>query len=413
VQDFWRLNLKPTVLLLSTYPFTEPRHGGQIRLANISKAYTDDGWKVVSVAVYEQESYSAHQVGKNDIPMPANSPYRQFHGRYVPLINDILSGQYAAADDGGFPSIQKRLPSSIQAIHVEQPWLWPVAARLKTLALYSQALLIFGSQNIEAPLKENILESYNVVDGNDVLDEISALEKSAALDADITLAVTRSDLETLIGWGAKNTLLAPNCVTVPQASSETIERWKQRLPKEPWILYVASAHPPNFTGFTKCIGESLGCISPTSRLVVAGSVCEHLYNQLSATRWSSLNLSRLDLIWCLSDEDLSAVRMLAHAYMLPILHGGGSNIKTAEALYSGAYVIGTEEAFRGFEDFLELPEVLVARSPVEFQQAVRYALSSPSTKNGENRQLRETLRWDHCVASVPRAASDALKNKAL
>ena len=109
---------------------------------------------------------------------------------------------------------------------------------------------------------------------------------------------------------------------------------------------------------TDCVGPSLGCFPPDSRLVVAGSVCSHLYQHLAATRWQSLNLSRLELLNTLPDEDLAAVKTLAHGFLLPILHGGGSNIKTAEALYSGAYVLGSEAAFRGFEDLLDLPEVL-------------------------------------------------------
>lgn len=401
------MHMKPVVLLLSTYPFAEPRHGGQVRLANIAKAYEAAGWQVKSIAVYEPEGYGGGVLGESDLPFPQNSCYRLFHGRNVPLVNDLLSGEYAVAEDGGFPKLRTRLPRRIDAIHVEQPWLWPLATKIKKMPEHKHAILVFGSQNIEAPLKCDIFSSYSVSAVNDVIDAIDALERQAAKEAGLVLAVTQADLDVLASYGAKELQLAPNGVAPWSASEGALKRWREHLPAAPWVLYVASAHPPNFTGFTACVGDSLGCIPPDSRLVVAGNVCEHLYQSLAATKWNSLNLSRLQLVGVLSDEDLAAIKTLAHAFLLPIQHGGGSNIKTAEALYSGAYVIGSEAAFRGFEDFTTLPEVVVARSPQEFQVAMRDVLQSTPQALGhlEPNDIRNSLRWDRCLALIPDAVT--------
>lgn len=404
--------MKPTVLLLSTYPFLEPRHGGQVRLANIAHAYEAANWQVVSMAIYEPEGYGAQRLGPRDLAFPVDSPYRQFDGRDVPLVNDLLTGLYAAADDGGFGTVVRQLPAQVEVIHVEQPWLWPLAKRIKHLPGFEGAILIYGSQNIEAPLKRDILSGYGVADAAQVVAEIDALERRAACEADVAVAVTKSDLATLASWGARHAVLASNGIAPWQASPERLAHWRARLPKAPWMLYVASAHPPNFTGFTDCVGPSLACFAPDSRLVVAGSVCAHLYQHLAATRWHSLNLSRLELLGILSDEDLAAVKTLAHAFLLPIPHGGGSNIKTAEALYSGAYVLGSEAAFRGFEDLLDLPEVVVARSPAMFQTSIRTVLARPRASaplHAETCTRREALRWDRCLAAIPAAAAVALK----
>ena len=402
--------MKPTVLLLSTYPFLEPLHGGQLRMAHIAKAYKAANWQVESMAIYEPEGYGTQRRGARDLPFPVDSPYRKFHGRHVPLVSDLLTGYYAAADDGGFGEVVRHLPSRVDVIHAEQPWLWPLAKRLKQLPGFENVRLIYGSQNIEAPLKRDILKSCGVTDAAEVVAEIDALERQAACEADAAIAVTKSDLAVLMSWGAANAVLASNGISSWQASPERLAHWRERLPKAPWMLYVASAHPPNFTGFTDCVGPSLGCIAPDSRLVVAGSVCPNLYQHLAATRWHSLNLSRLQLLNILSGEDLAAVKTLAHTFLLPIPHGGGSNIKTAEALYSGAYVIGTAAAFRGFEDFLDLPEVVVARSPAEFQTSIQTVLARPknlASMPAEALAKREALLWDRCLASIPAAAAAA------
>ena len=404
--------MKPTVLLLSTYPILEPRHGGQVRLANIAYVYEAANWQVESMAIYEPEGYRAQRQGPRDLHFPVDSPYRQFDGRNVPLVNDLLTGLYAAADDGGFAAVVRHLPTQVNVIHVEQPWLWPLAKRIQQLRGFENASLIYGSQNIEAPLKRDILSTYGVADAAQVLAGIDALERRAACEADVALAVTKSDLATLASWGARHTVLASNGISPWQASPERLAYWRIRLPKAPWMLYVASAHPPNFTGFSDCVGPSLGCFPPDSRLVVAGSVCPHLHQHLAATRWHSLNLSRLELLDTLSDEDLAAVKTLAHAFLLPIPHGGGSNIKTAEALFSGAYVVGSEAAFRGYEDFLDLPEVVVAPSPAVFQTSIRQVLARPRASTAPHAgalSRREALRWDRCLASIPAAAAVTLK----
>lgn len=311
----------------------------------------------------------------------------------------MLTGVYAVTRDGGFSEVLQKLPNKIDVIHVEQPWLWPLARKIKHLPKFKNTCLIYGSQNIEAPLKREILTSYHVDNIDEIIAEIDKLEQQATREADISVAVTRSDLSTLIKWGAKCPILAPNGIAPWQAKPEVIESWAERLPSAPWLLYVASAHPPNFTSFTQCIGDSLACIPPDSRLVVAGSVCEHVYRQLVTTRWHTLNLSRLTLLFVLSDDDLAAVKSLAHAFLLPIPSGGGSNIKTAEAIYSGKFVIGSKHAFRGFENFIDLPEIMVANSPTQFRTFIRETLVRPISKT-VIQDRRDLLRWDRCLTPL-------------
>jgi len=329
----------------------------------------------------------------------------------VPAIDDLLSGRYAASEDGGWPKIECSLPPTIDAIHVEQPWLWPLAKKISALPAYKNISLVYGSQNIEYPLKKEIFDSLGVQDSWGLVQSIEKLERQAAHEADLAVAVTPEDASVLRNIGASNVLVAPNGIEPWTANAQALERWSARLPKAPWILYVASAHPPNYTGLLECLGESLACIPPNSRLVVAGGVSEHVYHRYAATRWSALNLSRLELLFVLSDEDLNAVKTLAHAFLLPIQHGGGSNIKTAEALYSGKYVIGSVAAFRGFQSFMKLPEVIVTGTPFQFQQAMSSVLQRPPLRPAPMGidDLRNGLRWDRCLAPLPVAVAKTIQ----
>jgi len=396
---------KGTVLILSTYPIVEPRHGGQVRLQNIKKAYLGAGWRVVSIAVYAEEAYSGSNVGADDVLFPMDSRYRLFNGRSVPLIVDLLTGLFAASEDGGLPTIMQRIPERIDVIHLEQPWLWPLVAVLRQLPQYFNAVFIYGSQNIETPLKQSILDAYGITSTQDVLERIDYTERQAALEADLCVAVTEDEVDVHRRWGAKETHLLPNGIEPWVADPDELAKWSQRLPRFPWLLYVASAHPPNFSHFSEIFGGSLGCLPPTSKLVVAGSVAEHIYSAMSKTTWGAINLSRLELLFQLSDRELAAVKTLAHGFVLPIPFGGGSNIKTAEALYSGAYVVGTTAAYRGFEQFTALPEVRVAANARDFQKAVRDVIALPKRSKSDatpgELELREALRWDVCLSRLP------------
>ncbi len=335
----------------------------------------------------------------------------------MPLIADLLSGMFCASDDT-LQNIIAKLPDSIDAIHAEQPWLWPLVVAIKKIPQYANAISIYGSQNVEAPLKHDILNSYKVPDFADVIDAIDSLEKQAAREADLSVAVTQTEADTLTQWGAKKTLLLQNGIEPWSASESDLDKWRGKLPKYPWLLYVASAHPPNFSHFSEIFGGTLGCFSPINRLVVAGSVSEHIYAEINKpTRFRDLNISRLQLLFILSDNDLAAVKTLAHGFILPIPFGGGSNIKTAEALYSGAHVIGTPSAFRGFDKFRACPEVREAPDPKSLHKSIREVLSLPkrdrSSVSDAGREMRDTLRWDVCLSPLPVAAERLVTERAL
>ncbi|MGP2426215.1 hypothetical protein V1954_13145 [Yersinia sp. 2538 StPb PI] len=404
--------MKSKVLLLSTYPLVKPRHGGQIRLANIKKVYESNGFDIINFALYEPENYPKSDVDSHDLPFDFNSPYRKFDGKLVPLITDLQCGEYVSKDRDFFDKLIKIIPKDIDVIHVEQPWLWPLTERLISEFFVRRPILIYGSQNIEWILKKDILESYSIIEAESIIQKIKELEISAAQQADIVCAVTESDSDVLSTYGAQNVILARNGISKWTAAKDRLDYWRSQLPMAPWILYVASGHPPNFTGFKACIGDSLACIPPDSKLVVVGSVCESLYGQLVDTDYNSINKSRLQLLYMLSDEDLAAVKELATAFLLPIPHGGGSNIKTAEAIFSKKYVIATETALRGYERYKDLDKIKICHNSQDFTSSIRSILNDKSqcTTTEEPNNLDDLL-WEHCLQIIPQTVKKVIEGK--
>ena len=130
--------------------------------------------------------------------------------------------------------------------------------------------------------------------------------------------------------------------------------------------------------------------------------------------WGVLNVARIQVLGVLDDADLSAVKSLAHAFLLPIGAGGGSNIKTAEALYSGKPVVCTTKALRGFEAYRSLPGVRVADTPKEFQSAIRSILEAESREMPEleiHRSLRQQLTWAESLHALPQEVARMLAER--
>lgn len=399
------MNSKPKkILFLSTYPLKNPRHGGQIRLSNLVAVFKKAGWETYHAAACDEDAYASHQLDNLDFLFPKDSPHRLFKNHQVPFISDLTSGVFAAESPHVAQQLLKKLPQDLDVIHVEQPWLFQFAKKIKTM-ISGNSKIVYGSQNLENKLKKEIFGIYSLVDNLGIINEIESIEKEAAQEADFVVAVSQQEADALKDWGARQVTLARNGGYPPKPSQEKLKEWRAKLPPAPFAFYVASAHPPNFSAWLELLGPTLGYIPPDSKLVVAGSVCEHIYKILNNSAYASLNLPKLTLLFELNDADLDAVKSLADVFLVPIKTGFGTNLKTAEALISGKTVVSSAKGMRGYEEFQHLPNVTVSDQKTELHAAIRKGLLSAKYKTSfcpERAQSELTkLHWEHCLGALP------------
>jgi len=406
---------KPTIALFTTYPIVAPRHGGQLRARALVRAYEAAGFVVTPVAVVEKGAWKREVLGPNDLEFPVDDPRWFISGENVPLCADLRSGLFAATSEEAYEQLCSRLPSRIDVIHLEQPWLLPVAERLMKARAASKAVLVYGSQNIEAPLREAIFRQLAITKGaTEVVERILALEVRTAQLAQLTLAVAPHDEAVLQKLGAKKVVRASNGIDGWKASKKAIEYWRGKLPYRRFALFIGSGHPPNFDGFFRAFGDALGFVPPDCKIVIAGSVSPPIFDHYHRSRFNTLNLSRLEILGELEDDDLSALKTLTSVFLLPIFEGGGSNIKTAEAIYSGKKVIATSTSLRGYDAQAKLPEIVVADTQEQFRVALRRALSPAP---GDDRSVeparapRDNLLWTNCLSAVAPAVNELLTRR--
>lgn len=394
------------VLVLGSYPAMHPRHGGQVRLAHLVQAYRHRGFEVKQASFFPaHDFYTARPLGPADVGLPPEQLAR-WRGTPAPLAEDLASGEVVAANGFMLDALEAH-SGPVDVLHLEQPWLLPVVQRLRERGRLGSFRLVYGSQNIEHVLKRAIFEEHGLREAGRLIEAIGQLERQCATEAAVVAAVTEADAQVLGQWTKAPRVLAPNGVT-PWHSTEAVRAaWRERLGPEPFALYVASGHPPNVSGLADSFGGSLAGLSPVQRLVVVGGVGERLLDSGWFRRCHVLNLSRTYVAGLLAEEDLAAVRDLAHCHVLPMTSGGGSNLKTAEALYSGRHVVATRMALRGFEAFEDLPGLRLCEPGPPFAAAVSAVLDEPLPEpDAVSRMRRESLTWSHALAPLCAAVEE-------
>jgi glycosyltransferase involved in cell wall biosynthesis len=388
------------VLHLVTYPIEVPRHGGQARVANIVRTYEAAGLVTRTIAVYQPEIYGPGTVGPCDVAFPMESPHRD---PALPLCTDIASADFAVHDPEAWRAIAETVAAfRPDVVQLEQPWLWSVVQRLRADGHAAPFRVVYSSQNVEAPLKRGVHAESPPDVCDAVVRRIEALEREVVLAADLTIAVTESDAATYRGWGGRRVVVASNGIVERPLDPARRRHWEALLHGSCFALFVGSAYPPNIYGFWEMFAPSMAFLAPDERVVVAGGIGSVLFYAPASRTWQRINESRIVLVGQQSEEDLAALISLASCIVLPITIGGGSNIKTAEAILSGKPVVGTTLSLRGYERALELPHVYRTDAAPEFRRLVKRALEHSLPPAGPERpEIRRSVLWSETLKALP------------
>jgi glycosyltransferase involved in cell wall biosynthesis len=386
------------ILGFATYPIKYPVHGGQRRVAAFADFYGRFGLNYESVCVYESLAYSANKVGPQDVPLG----YVDGGFAGIPFLGDLLSGMYSSREDRIFEHfLRVVLAKNPIAIALEQPFMWPLVERLRSDPTIRKIPLIYSSHNWEGPLKYAVLRNNNVETtvARKIAARIEELEQNAVKASQLIFAVSEHDAEIYRKIdSAKRVVVVNNGVARSGAATGVSQPLPEHFLDSRYLFFVGSAYPPNIDGVCDLLLDGgLFFLPPQTTMALCGGAAHGIFQDSRYQRFLGANSKRVFFYPNISDGDLESLKSRAHAVLLPINFGGGSNLKTAEALASGKWVVATSTAMRGFESFMSEPGVVIADGRSDFRKAVIKVYNSPPLELSDvARQRREMVYWDHC-----------------
>ncbi|MDD3761029.1 MAG: glycosyltransferase [Acidithiobacillus sp.] len=239
---------------------------------------------------------------------------------------------------------------------------------------------VYSSHNNETELKQRLLEWHPLK--AELLSVVERIERLAVERSAVTIAVSREDAESLVK--GKRTvgpvIVVPNGAAKPAVGTlveDTQEELRDRIGDRA-VIFVGSAHMPNVAA-AQFIVEQLVSKCPDVRFHILGSVCSALERVPDNVH-----------LWGVVDEATKSAVMQSCALALnPMLSGSGSNVKLADYLGNGLFVVSTKFGLRGYPYSIQKH---VAIAPLErFAEAIHTALDDPAIYSDEEILTRRTL----------------------
>lgn len=332
------------VLQLSYYPALEVITGGERRIEAMRSLIKKMGCKLLTYGVYR--AYQNGPLGNSYIQLSRTESDWCFKNmaEWELRMTDVVLGNRR---------YKKKLESFLfsnkpDVVWFEHPYQWLL---LREYILNTNTPVVYDCHNIEWKLKESSF-SKKSISVEKALNRLFDIETELITSADFTLCCTDSDAKWCQKIGGRG-LLMPNGNSYPlkQGTSHNWPKLKSLATDKIVISYISAAHEPNWIGIKDLVLPILKKLESKKSIqfILMGDI-EHFF-----TEWEKAN-GKLNNVTCLgriSEMTKSDVYKLSDMIVLPITEGGGSNLKTAEALLTSKFVLATDMAFRGFEEYVQ------------------------------------------------------------
>lgn len=390
--------------MLGPWAIVRPRHGGQIRAANIVRAYRSEGHEVKFIGIYDPNNVPVSDTTEDDVPID----HAVMHYIHLSGLPWEISLWQAFAD---VKPLYERFVAVVRdfrpdIVQIEEPYLWPLVRALRSAGELGRARVIHSSYNFETDYRRELGRIAGYLD-EVVLENVALQERQIARECDLVITVSDTDADSFKKLGALRVIVARNGSSAISPSPAAVRAVDAYTGGAPFALFVSSAHPPNAKGlldFVHGIEEAL-----PGKLFVCGAV----YRLLAEESKRHQILRNADIWGMVDPQMLEALLARASVILLPKTSGGGSNLKTSEALLARRPVVATRLAFTGFENWQDLPGVEIEDDPTQFWKRVRYKLERPELTWNSQADARHELLWEACLApmlrEVTQQTSDSLQ----
>jgi glycosyltransferase involved in cell wall biosynthesis len=285
-------------------------------------------------------------------------------------VDDIVASRHCVTNPL-FVRLYEALRPNARCVVVEHSYLAPLPASFGDRFVYS-------SQNNESALKEDLLRFHPARD--ELLRVVRSAERLAVERAAAVITVSHADA---LGLARQKRTGGPFMVvpngSEPQLADNSAEQSGAVEDVEistRSVVFLGSAHMPNVEA-VNLINRKIAPACPDVTFHIIGSVCESI----------DANVSDNMRLWGVLPGKTKRAVMEACALALnPMTEGSGSNVKLADYLGTGLYVISTEFGQRGYA--ADARAHVRSATIEEFPAAISEALATPELYSLSARQQR-------------------------
>jgi glycosyltransferase involved in cell wall biosynthesis len=385
---------RPRVVVTTTFPITDPGHGGQLRARHLYGALAERA-EVEVVALVDHGHQPERQTlapGLTQVVVPRSAEHAAA-GERASLaartpVTDLVAGRDIALTPAYLAALADAAADA-DAVILAEPYLLPAVE-----ALDLAQPVIYDAYNVETDLKATAYPDTEV--GRELLAEVTDVERRAVTRAEAVTTCSDADarrLSALCDRPLGAFAVIPNGTVVPEAvpsSSERRiagERWRDRYWRagslgarpEHLAVFFGSWHPPNLDA-----AELLIEVAPRLPHVLFLSVGNH--GAAFATRSTPPNLVFTGVVGLRAKDRLLGAADVA---LNPMRTGSGTNLKLLEYLAVGVPVVSTPFGARGI-DVVDGEHLRLAE-PSAFADAIAEVLADPAGAAARAERARELV----------------------
>jgi glycosyltransferase involved in cell wall biosynthesis len=335
------INQRRYVLALNDYDSFNGVSGGCTRTRGLYEAVAS--WSsIVFVSFASDETLRSRKEGENVfvITVPKTQAHRDkervFSSRFQVAGDDIIASEYAQ-NNFWMTTIYNLLRPMARCIVVEHCYM-------VGLPLGHADRFVYSSHNNETQLKDSLFEGRP--DRDKLVAMVSVLETLAVERSAATVAVSLENAQSFV---ANRRTAGPVIVVrngfstkpVPQIKPKSCQKISVKVNNHS-VVFLGSAHIPNAKA-AKFIVDFLAPELPHIVFNIIGSVC-------SSLQPVTANI----ILWGVLDEaDKNFVMQSCSIALNPVCTGSGSNIKIADYLANGLFVVTTDFGMRGYPSLIK------------------------------------------------------------
>ncbi len=361
-------NIKPKMVVTTTFPIYPPLGGGQSRIYNLYKKlarYYDI--EIISFTNSSENGFNQEIApGLREIRIPKTQVHQEKEWEIernigIPVSDVVMPKLSELTPDYG--AMLRKAVSGAEVIVVSHPYLLD-----EVLHAASQARIIYEAQDVEFDLKRNVLPKH----AKSIIDDVYRIERMCCERGDLIMTCSVDDanrLQQLYELNSSKFVVVPNGVdveTIPFVTQQQRKLNKKQLglENEKIVLFMGSWHPPNLEAANRVfeIAEELADI----KFLLIGSQC-------LAFKGKDIP-DNVGLLGVLEENEKNIVFGIVDLALNPMLSGSGTNLKMFDYMASGIPVISTEFGARGIE-FTRDKEIIVA-SVDEMSEGISRAFQS-------------------------------------